>query len=363
MLLDRVRPVFEQPGPYLTIHADDGRTTADAVDQLDARWTTIRHELEDKGYADDLVDDLERRFKENTHLAGEVRRTIVVAGDEVVLDELQAGHAWWPESLDVGELPDLSGWVRGAEAELPFLLVQTDRVGADLAYYRAVTAPAVDGESVDGQDYYITKVPEGGWAQQEYQSHVEENWKRNAADVADAVRSAVREHRPRVVLVAGDPRAIQELTDQLDNLQVPVVKLESGGRAEGTSEEALTAEIRGVLAEFAGHDQEDLMEALQAAAGRQQGESAQHLPDVLNALVQGQVDRLVLDPAKAADTSVRPADYTGLPLPQSVSAEQELPADRVLLAAAALSDAEVTVLPAEQSPGGMASALLRWSHS
>lgn len=362
MLLDRVRPVFEQSGPYLTIHAEVGRGAQDAADQLEARWTTIRHELEDQGYSAALVEDLERRFKDNPHLPGEARRTIVVAGGEVVLDDVQSGHASWPESLDVGELPDLSGWVRGAEAEIPFLLVQTDRIGADLAYYRAAAAPAVDEQSVDGQDFYITKVPEGDWAQAQYQRGAEEAWKRNAGEVAEAVHSVVRTRRPRVVLLVGDPRAVQELTDQLESLQVPLVKLESGGRAEGTSPEALDHEIQTVLAEFAAHDQEDLMESLRAAAGRGQGESAQDVPGVLGALVQGQVDRLVLDPAEVAATAVRPADWSGLPLPGSVAADQELPADRVLLAAAALSDAEVTVLPADQSPGGPASALLRWSN-
>lgn len=360
MLLDRVRPVFDHPGPYLTIHAEVGRDAQDALDQLDARWTSIRHQLEDHGYGGGLVDELERRFKENPRVAGEARRTLVVAGDQVVLDELQPGHALWPETCDVAELPDLKGWVRGAEAELPFLLVQTDRTGADLDYYRAVSAPAVDQKSVEGDTFYITKVPQGDWAQSQFQQTAEETWKRNAGEVAEVVRSVVRERRPRAVLVAGDVRAVQELLDHLEGVQVPVVKLESGGRAEGTSEEALQGELQRVLAEFAARDEQDVRESLEAAAGRDRGEAAHGLDEVLDALVKGQVERLVIDPDKAAESVVRPGDHQGLPLPGTVD-KAELPADRVLLAAAVMSDAEVTVIPAEQSPAGEVSALLRWS--
>jgi hypothetical protein len=360
MLLDRVRPVFDHPGPYLTIHAEVGRDAQDALDQLDARWTSIRHQLEDHGYGGDLVDELERRFKENPRVSGEARRPLVAAGDQVVLDELQPGHALWSETCDVAELPDLKGWVRGAEAELPFLLVQTDRTGADLDYYRAVSAPAVDQKSVEGDTFYITKVPQGDWAQSQFQQTAEETWKRNAGEVAEVVRSVVRERRPRAVLVAGDVRAVQELLDHLEGVQVPVVKLESGGRAEGTSEEALQGELQRVLAEFAARDEQDVRESLEAAAGRDRGEAAHGLDEVLDALVKGQVERLVIDPDKAAESVVRPGDHQGLPLPGTVD-KAELPADRVLLAAAVMSDAEVTVIPAEQSPAGEVSALLRWS--
>jgi|tagenome__1003787_1003787.scaffolds.fasta_scaffold20917107_3 hypothetical protein len=51
---------------------------------------------------------------------------------------------------------------------------------------------------------------------------------------------------------------------------------------------------------------------------------------------------------------------TGLPLPAPALDATELPADRVLVAAAALTGARVSVLPASVAHGGGASALLRW---
>ena len=47
-------------------------------------------------------------------------------------------------------------------------------------------------------------------------------------------------------------------------------------------------------------------------------------------------------------------------LPASAQDATGLPADRVLVAAAALTGADLTVLPAAMTHGGGASALLRW---
>ncbi len=84
--------------------------------------------------------------------------------DEVVFDDVQSGHSM-PETVDVGDLPDLGGWLRIADHEIPFLLVQVDRVGGDIDFYRALARPRREHESVQGASYYIRKVPEGDWAQ------------------------------------------------------------------------------------------------------------------------------------------------------------------------------------------------------
>jgi hypothetical protein len=94
-----------------------------------------------------------------------------------------------------------------------------------------------------------------------------------------------------------------------------------------------------------------------AEVGRASEDAAQHL----QALAQARVDRLVLDLDALHEREVRPADHPGLALPAGVDASKSLPADRVLVAAAALSGAELSVLPAELSRGGGVAALLRWT--
>jgi hypothetical protein len=84
------------------------------------------------------------------------------------------------------------------------------------------------------------------------------------------------------------------------------------------------------------------------------------LDEVLAALIQGQVDTLVADLEALADKDVEPGRHAGLPLPGGADTADRLPADRVLVAAAALTGARVRVLPASMAHGGGVSALLRW---
>ena len=359
MLLDAIRPVFDRSGPYLTIHAEVGRTDEHALDQLDARWTTIRHELEHRGVAADLIEDIGERLRENTHIAGEARRTIVATPTEVVFDDVQPGHALWPETVDQADLPDLSGWLRHADRAVPFMLVQVDRTGGDLAFYRAVNQPAADDRTVDGESFQITKVPQGDWAHKEYQNRAEGLWSQNAQLVAEELTSIARRQHPRAVLVAGDVRAAEELVDALGKHPIPVVRLSSGGRAAGTSDESLWAEVRTVVAGLEADADQEVADQLAEGTGRQQG-VALGSADVLDALVRGQVDRLVLDLDQARDATVHPVDFPGLDLPEPASRAAEVPADRALVAAAARSDAQISLLPADLIPQRGVAAVLRW---
>jgi hypothetical protein len=357
--LDAIRPVFDAPGPYLTIHAEVGRTDEHGLDQLDARWTTIRHELEHRDVAAPLIEDIGERLRESTHVPGEARRTIVATPQEVVFDQVQPGHALWPESVDLGDLPDLGGWLRQADGAVSFVLVEVDRTGGDIAYYRAINlAPAVE-TSVQGESSQITKVPEGDWAQKQYQNRAEELWSCNAEEVAEAIASVARVHRPDVILVAGDVRATAELVDVLGRHPTPVVRLDSGGRAAGTSDDALWTEVDRVLAERQAHADVDIAARLAEGVGRHRGVAVGSV-DVLEALVRRQVEELVLDLDQAGSATVHPVDFPGLDLPDPARSAPEVPADRVLVAAAARSDAEVSLLPGDLIPDHGVAAILRW---
>ena len=359
MHLDTLRPVFDSSGPYLTVHAEVGRTDEHGLDQLDARWTTIRHELEHREVDTAVIEQIGERLRENTHVDGEARRTIVATPGGVVFDQVQPGHAPWPETVDIDALPDVSGWLRQVDRVFPFLLVQVDRTGGDLALYRAVTQDPVDEKTVKGETFQIRKVPVGGWAHSKYQHRAEGIWAQNAAEVAEALTSVVGQQRPRAVLVAGDVRAVQELIDAVGTLSAPIVKLESGGRAAGTSEEALWAEVEAVVAQFEAHAEREVAERLAEGVGRQRG-VAVGPHEVLEALVKGQVDTLVVDLDEVRDATIRPRDFPGLDLPGPVVETDELPADRVLVAAAARSDAGISLLPSELIPQSAVAAILRW---
>ncbi len=364
MDLARLRPLFEHPGPYLTVHAEVGRTTEDARAQQDARWTTLRHELERADADEELVAEVGRRLQENTHADGAVRRTLVAAGDEVVLDEVQIGDTHWPEVMDRDALPDLAAWVATEDRAIPFVLVVADRTGADLQVYRGLSSDAAAESSVTGETFYVTKVPQGDWAHPQFQQTAENAWEQNARLVADEVRKLAKQHGTRLVLVAGEVRARAEVTRALEGHDPgsvgEIVQVEAGGRAEGASDEAMWDEIRGHLVEAERAADAEVAGRLDEARGRGAG-AATGLDEVLEALRKAQVDRLVLDLQALRDRTVKPSDLEGVPLPEPAASSDELPADRALVAAGALTGADLTVLPASLARGGGVSALLRWT--
>jgi release factor family 2 len=365
MDLERLRTVFETPGPYLTLHVDVSRDSEHAAEQIESRWTTIRHELERASVPASLVRQIDERIHENTHVSGEVRRTIVAAGDEVLLDDVQAGHNPNPEIVDVADLPDLAGWIDLEDQAYPFVLAVVDRTGGEVSAYRAASRDPVDEESVTGATYYITKVPEGDWAQKQFQQTAENRWHENAELVAEAVRAAALSDRARAVLVAGEVRARAEVVRALEALDHGfdrVIEVVAGGRAEGASDEAMWTEIHGHLRELVAAEDAEVSARLDQGRGRGEG-VATGVDEVLDALVKGQVEQLVVDPAVLSEKNVKPGQYEGLPLPAPAADADELPADRVLVAAAVLTGARLTVLPASMAHGGGASALLRWDDS
>ncbi|WP_310963407.1 baeRF2 domain-containing protein [Nocardioides terrisoli] len=359
MRLETVQEILGHDGEFLTVDAEVGRTGEDGARQIESRWTTLRHQLEEAGVGAGLLEEIGSRLTEPTHLPGEQRRTIVAVGDRVALDDVHALHASWPETVDVGVLPDLRGWLRAEDAALPFLLVRIDRVGADLEMYAAASRPPTAERSVHGLDYYITKVQPGDWAQKQFQQTAENRWQHNAEEVAEAARSMARRHRPLVMLVCGDVRARADLVNAWSERDTPVVALKSGGRASGVSDDAMWSEVESALAAVEAERDRVLVDRL--AEGVSNGVAVSGLAPVLDALVQQRVDTLLVDLAGLEDMTVRPQEHPGLVLPPRALEADELPADRALVAGAALSGAQVALLPAEMMPAGPVAALLRWS--
>jgi Bacterial archaeo-eukaryotic release factor family 2 len=363
--LDRLRPVFEESGPFLTVHVDVSRTDEHGAEQIESRWTTISHDLDRAELPADLVAQLDAAVHENTHLPGEVRRTIVAAGGRIVLDEVQLGHNPHPEVVDLAELPDLAGWLDVEDQAYPFVLAVVDRAGGEVETYRATSQPSVGQETVEGTTVDIRKLPVGGWAQDHYQQTAEDRWHENAELVAEAVRAASLTHGCRAAFVAGEVRARSEVVkaiEGLDRAPASVVEIESGGLAEGASREAMWEEVHERLRELVAEADSDVSARLDEGRGRGEG-VATGLDDVLGALVRGQVEELAVDLGAMSELTVEPAKHEGLPLPAAAASAHELPADRVLVAAAALTGARLRVLPATMAHGGGVSAVLRWDDS
>jgi len=360
MNLGKLKPVYAHDGPFISVHLDVSRDTEDAAHQIETRWAKMRAELSTAGAADTVLDRVGELVTQPTHVPGEARRTVVMSDDEVLLDDVRSGHGAADETAEYGPLPELTAWLEQLDGELPFVLAVTDREGAEVEMYRAVSRPPAEHEEVEGNTLHINKVQAGHEAHKQFQRHTEEQWRHNAEEVAEVIRRLWAEHGPRVVIVAGEVRARAEVRSVLeDGGDLLVEEVEGGGRAAGSSQDALWSDVTAVLGRLIHAEREDLIEAL--GAGTVPGQSvARGLRNVLETLVQGQVGRLVLDLDSARTQTVHPEDYPGLPLPRSAGEAGRLRADQALLAAAAATDADLSLLP-EQAVGSQGvAAFLRW---
>lgn len=358
MNLAGIQQLYNHDGPFANLHVEVTRDSEAAAKAIETRWTSIRHELADAGTDESLLDRIGDLVRQPTGLPGPARRTIVATGDQVVFDDVRMGHGAWPEVTATGPLPDVSGWITQVDGEFPFVLAVADREGAEVDVYRSLSEQEHQHKSVEGQTLHVQKVPQGDWS--EFQGHTEEVWRRNARTVADSVRAAAKEYGARHVLLAGEVRARAEIREVLDSGgNLDVVEIEAGGRAAGTSDNALWNEVNSAVGQQWALDRRHVRDRLQEQSG--QGRAvARGLRNVLDALVRGQVERLVVDLRSAHDQTISPQDYPGIVLPAAAFAGHRLPADQALVGAGAATDVDLTLLPADSIGGDGVAALLRW---
>jgi hypothetical protein len=359
MNLGTLQDLFGRSGPFVSIHMDVSRNVPDPREHLGARWTNVRRDLEGEGLDEGLIDDIGARLQQAPELEGDMRRTIVAADGAVAFDDVRAGRAPWQEYTTSSPLPDLAGWLSQAAADVPFVLVRADHEGADIEVYQAASRGREEHEEVSGDTLHLHKVQVGGWGHKQFQRRSDNVWRKNADEVASTVLSACRRHRPSHVFLAGDDRSRHTIADGLESTTARVVQVRSGGRGAGSSQEALWEEVGRALARAEAETERDVAELLRERSGQGQG-VAHGVKEVLEALVQGSVDRLVVDLAQARQATVAPSQHTGIPLPAAALSADSLPADQVLVAAGVATDAQLTLLPVARINDSGVAALLRW---
>jgi hypothetical protein len=251
---------------------------------------------------------------------------------------------------------------------VPYAVVRLDRAGADIEVV-GPSGEVQDAEEVEGDHDVLHKVPGGGWSQRRYQERVEDSAARNVGHVADHLDRLVRRERPELVLVMGDDEAVAELRDRAGaELSERLVVLGSGGRAAGTSEEAEQEAVEEALEEHRRARRAALLDAFEEQRNRQQ-RAVESLDDVVDVLRRGQVERLLLqdDPTSTLTLWVGEGPLQlGTTEQQArdagASAPTEVRADAALMWALLGSDADVTLVEADEVvlQGGIG-ALLRWS--
>jgi hypothetical protein len=364
-----LEPVFTASGPYATVCADVTHTTENADQELELRVRSVAEQLQQQGAPEVVVEAVRSRLLEGNEGgdAGTLRgRSVVVAADgTVVLDEVLADVprdpvvAWSPQ-------PQLLPVLRQLAGRVPHVVVITDRTGADVSVASLAGRPEKE-EAIQGDTFHMRKVKVGGWAHNTYMHTAENQWEENVGLVADEISSLARRLPLRFVLVAGDVRARQILSDKVEKAWSDlVVTMEEGGRAAGADREPVTRRAAELVAEHEAHDEAEAVEKIASAGAH--GLAVTGKAAVVEALRKGQVETLVLaDQQDEGDTLL----VGNSPLELGVDQQDmdalgthgtAVPADAALFGATVASAAGVVVVPRAAMPGDIpVAAILRYT--
>jgi hypothetical protein len=362
-------PVFAATGPYATVCADVTHTTENADTEVELRVRGLAEKLTEQGAPEVVVEAVRSRLLEANE-GGDVAtlrgRALVVAADGSVVLDQPLIDAPRQEVAEYSPAPDLMPILRQLPGRVPHIVVIADRVGADISVATLVGRPEIEDE-VEGDSFQIRKFPGGGWAHHRYQHNAENKWVHNADNVAERIASLVRRLHPRFVLLAGDVRARQILSDRASDLWSElIVSMDEGGRAAGADREPVDQRAAELVAEHEAREEADTVEKIQSAAAH--GLAVTGTAPVVEALRKGQVETLVLadqpDDEKllVGDSPLLLGTEQGDMDALGVQEVHSVPADRALFATAVASDAGVVVVPRAAMPGDIpVAAILRYT--
>lgn len=352
----RIAELYDAEGPFASAFVDISQDSEDGAHRRELLIEEATRQLTDSGAPQEVVHVVRTALDEDVDVPAPVSRFVVANADGVLLADVVPQRtdgsvaSWAP-------LPDVTSWIAVQDSFVPFALVVADREGSDIEIYRTSASEPSDSSELHGETLHIHKVPIGGWSQSRYQNATEEVWKRNAAETAKRIDAHVTSGIQLVVL-AGDPRARSDIKAAVGTAAADrIVETEAGGRAAGSSRDALESAVADVLR---GHVVDARVQHVRTYRDRV-GENravATGIDEVSDAFVRGQVDTLLLDPHPAREAEVRPADHPGLTL--GTGDRSPVAADLALIAAAARTGASVVVVSSAALGGEPAAALLRW---
>ncbi len=374
--------VYRHQPPFVTLYLNTDGAVPQAAQRFDTRWKDVLRELQEQGIDDDTRAALEAARGESPHLQGNTLVMVASAGKVHLVRHLPQTPR--TEIVRVDVLPHLLPLIDQARLVRPHVLVLIDREGADVFTYEGLATPA-SVISVNAEHHPVHKTGTGGWSALRYEHKVEEGWKASAREVADRVVAAARRVDARLLIVAGDQHARNELSDALPkDLAAETVVVPGGRSLDGSEAETAdavidalrqraTGEVESVLAGFAEYrgreEKVSRGESVGAADQPPALKAADGLVETAAALRESRVEVLILtneaDPAAAVHFGADPlAIATDAAEARTLGIEpvQPGPLVDVLLRAALAGDADVIVVEGDRlrTPRDGVGCLLRY---
>ncbi|HEX2048352.1 MAG TPA: Vms1/Ankzf1 family peptidyl-tRNA hydrolase [Acidimicrobiales bacterium] len=356
--------LVKAPGPFLTVQLTTESGIDNAAQRSEQRWKPVRDEASAQGTPEDVLAEVDPLIPD-AHLRGD---GLAVVATPVGVLHVEHGSRL-PNDRDLvrwASLPSLVQVIAWRQRTPGYVTVLADRLGADLSGYRR-EGPEIQREA-GGDDHPIRKPNAGGWSQRRYQERAEHTWERNAADAAEQVAKLARRVDARVVVAAGDQRAVTLLTEALPAELAERLHVVSAGRSEDGSEQSFEEQARIAVELAVNADGDALLEKFREERG--QGDRAvEGVEATLNALAMAAVDVLLLAPDDPDDSrtawfgpdpaqlALREDDLRGLGVEQPADGRL---ADVAVRAALGTGASIWIVEPGAGLDGGMG-AVLRWN--
>lgn len=337
-------------GPVASLAINTSRDAEDTDHEVHVRWQKAREDLRAQGADEPTLSAMDGVVGRTGSVAGPHGQVIFAAGGEILLDTVVSDP---PQDhlARVGQLADPLLYIRSQRTQIPYVLAVVDSLGGDV---RTVYG---DGRTahhrVEGDDWPVHKVREGGYHHKQMQRNVDHQVAENAGRVAGAAAEEAKRNGAEVVAIAGDVQVRGELRDRLpDWLEPRALDLESGSRAAGSEASPLEEELRGHLEERNRARVVEVQESFeQGRANRDR--AVEGYAAVVRALQRGQVDTLLWSAGPAeSDRRV----WIGPSGEQIALDKQELremgvdepveePAGSAVLRAAAATSAHLVLVP------------------
>jgi len=362
----RLTETVRQPGRWSTVYLDLSNDRENPEGLQESRRRAVRDRLLELGASDAAAATVSDRLTEPTGLPSPLCRYLLAKDDEVVLDETIPGVPAGEEVIAVGPTPLIAPLIRSGVEDFTYLTVQVSRDGGDIAVHRTGAFFPESRSTMQGRTDTLHKVKGGGWAHLNQQEHVEEIWKQTQTELSAEIDRLVLEHRPRLLVVAGDIKARGLLLDALaERSRGIAVELAKDTRSGGADPSALTEFADQQIGELLQRDSESLLDLLRTRLGQPRSAAGTGVSAVVEALRQAQVDTVLLDADSLdGETLVALDDVPWIATDESdaiaAGIVSRLPAAEAIIRAALATDATVLSARAGDLGGDPVAALLRW---
>jgi hypothetical protein len=356
--MSALRDLYQAGGPYASVYFEDTHESADADKEMELRWQDAREKLASHGTDEPTLGAMDAVLQEKYVPIGKSGRSIIAANGKVLLD------AALPEPPQetvarYGRLPHLMPLLQHRSAGAAHVVVLVDSSGGEV-YAFGVDGREVEEETVQGEAGPVHKPRGTALKHRKAQERVENTVAKNAQDVLAEAERLISETGAQLLVIAGEVQARTALREQLSQrAQGIAVETDTGGRAEGSDNDALQDAVDALVAEHVQATESEYVERFNAESGRDGGLATQGLDAVVNALKMSNVEFLLIsDPAvagRAAGVGADPSDVsTGDDLPAEATKEN---ADEAVLGAAALTGAKAVFVPEVKLEDGIGAVL------